>query len=90
MPETVTSLGKFALNECLALKELYLPEKVSAIEGSIFRKDWLLEGIRLTDGITEIPDNAFSGCHMLTELVIPAAVTAITKYAFENCKGMKR
>ena len=39
----------------------------------------------LPDGVKEIGWFAFSGCHNLTSVTLPASVEAIAYGAFENC-----
>lgn len=38
--------------------------------------------------VTSIGRSAFSGCSILTSLVIPLGVTSIEDYAFESCSGL--
>ena len=49
MPETVTSLGKFALNECLAMKELYLQGKYLLLRAAYSEKTgfWKESGLQM-------------------------------------------
>lgn len=39
-------------------------------------------------GMTEIGENAFAGCHLLTTITIPDTVTIIRKNAFRECSGI--
>ncbi len=41
-------------------------------------------------GLQEIGEEAFSGCAMLKEIVIPATVSTIYKNAFENCTNLTK
>lgn len=46
--------------------------------------------ISVPEGITYIPDSAFSGCTFLTEICIPDSVTTIGSSAFYNCTGLTK
>ena len=45
----------------------------------------LVRELELPEGITRIPDGAFSGCKSLERVTIPKSVTAIGEYAFYGC-----
>ena len=47
-----------------------------------------LKTVKLTDRITEIPYEAFAYCKALTEITIPANVTAIGEGAFQYCENL--
>ena len=36
-------------------------------------------------GITQLPNNTFNGCTSLKEITLPASLTRIGSYAFQNC-----
>ena len=42
----------------------------------------------IPDGVTTIPNYAFSGCSGLTSVTIPNSVTSIGNYAFCGCSGL--
>lgn len=44
----------------------------------------------LSEGITNIGQNAFGNCTNLTQVTVPASVTAIDEYAFFRCVGLQR
>ena len=47
------------------------------------------ENIVLNNGMTAIGASAFEGCNLLNEIVVPASVTAIWEYAFNQCTNLE-
>ncbi len=45
--------------------------------------------VELQDGLTEIPDDCFSGISWIAEIVLPESVTRIGKRAFYNCTNLQ-
>ena len=41
-------------------------------------------------GITTLPNNAFNGCSSLVEITLPASLTRIGTYAFQNCSALTK
>lgn len=66
-----------------------IPETVKKISRYAFDDASFLKKIIILNGLTEIDDGAFSGCHIIKEFEIPDSVTSIGKYAFENCKSLE-
>lgn len=49
-----------------------------------------VKNIQMQDGITEIPDKAFSGCGNLENVSIPGSVAVIGDGAFSGCSALDR
>lgn len=49
----------------------------------------ILQKVYLPDGLTEIGDQAFSGCSSLKDIFLPRTVKTIGISAFENCSSLK-
>lgn len=45
-----------------------------------------LETIILNEGVTSIPNNAFSGCSNVTSVSFPSTLSSIGGYAFQQCR----
>ena len=53
-------------------------------------KDYIpyIETVVLSEGLTNISDNAFSGCVYLKSIKIPETVTSIGSFAFSRCRSL--
>ena len=47
-----------------------------------------LTDVTFAPNMTEITENAFSGCTGMTEFIIPSNITVINNSAFEGCTGL--
>lgn len=47
-----------------------------------------IKNLYIGDKVSQIPDNAFQDCKVLTEVHIPNSVTSIGENAFENCDSL--
>ena len=99
LPDTVTNLGKYAFDGCTSLSKMnsteegtiVLPTALSIIPSYAFQNCLAIKNV-VVGNITEIQSNAFSGCQNIIrfnsnvegELIVPAGVTSISEYAFEN------
>jgi hypothetical protein len=59
IPESVTSIGKYAFYGCENLKEVNLPESVTSIQSYVFGKCSSLESLTLPVGVLVINSKAF-------------------------------
>ena len=62
---------------------------ISKLGASAFIDDRALTAISLAEGVTEIPNYAFSGCTSLEEVSIPSTVTVIDYNAFYGDSALK-
>ena len=84
----VTSIGEFAFEECIALKELSLPPSCKTIKQSVFYNCNSLKSINIPNGTTTLNGHIFWDCHSLSSITIPDSVTSIGEESFFHCSGL--
>jgi hypothetical protein len=89
IPETVTSIGKYAFCKYTDLNLLTIPNSVKSIGESAFYGCTGLTGVTIPNSVTEIGDCAFQSCTGLTGVTISNSVTEINSRTFQNCAGLK-
>ena len=70
------------------IKDLVIPNSVTAIGGSAFCNCTGLTSITIPNSVTNIGNDAFSGCIGLTSVTIPNSVTSIGDEAFDGCGSL--
>ena len=63
----ISSLGEYAFYYCIALKELELPDSLTAVSGRAFYRCSALTSVRFGNELERIGEYAFYGCNMLTK-----------------------
>ena len=95
IPDTATSIGNYAFKGCNAIKDITLPfvgknvdstARFNSIFGTV--PNTLVNIVITSD--TTIPSSAFSDLSTVESIAIPASVTSIGDYAFQNCSALKR
>ncbi len=88
IPESVTSIGKFAFSGCDGLTSITIPNSVTSIEWGGFFYCQNLTSISIPESVTGIGDWAFAYCSSLPSINIPEAVTGIGDGTFQDCSSL--
>ncbi|MBE6627892.1 MAG: leucine-rich repeat domain-containing protein [Ruminococcaceae bacterium] len=81
-------LGWYTFQNCTAITEIKLPERLAGMNRGVFMGCANLKSIIIPNGDTSLDMNMFSGCTSLESVVIPKSVTHIGDAAFENCSSL--
>ena len=85
VPETVTEISSYALNNCEALEEIILPEGITSIRDN-FNQCTNLKTLTIPEGVTSL-SYAGNDCTNLETLYLPSTLTYVYKI-FNRC-GLK-
>ena len=88
IPNSVTTIGSYAFDDCSNLTSVTIPNSVTTIGKYAFSDCSGLTSVTIGNSVTTIGGHAFSGCSGLTSVTIPNSVTTIGEYAFEFCSGL--
>jgi len=86
IPETVTSIGKYAFEDITV--KLNVKGELTQIGEGAFMGCTALESVQLGSGLTSLPFSAFYGCSSLKSVIIPEGVTLISEDAFKDCSSI--
>jgi hypothetical protein len=89
IPNTVTSIGNRAFENCRELNSITIVGNLNSIGGGAFCGCSSLTSISLPSSVLSIGEYAFAGCSNLTNISIPNNVTSIGEYTFYNCSGLQ-
>lgn len=94
IPNSVTTIEEQAFYECCSLEEIEIPDSVTSLGGYLFPGSFSLFGagslkkIKIGNGVTEIPEYAFTSLGKMTDIIIGKNVKMIRGYAFRNCTSL--
>ena len=88
IPHGVSSIKKYAFNNCQSLTSVEIPNTVTSIGVKAFRSCYDLTSVEIPNSVTSIGEDAFIHCDGLISVVIPSSVTSIGVYAFYGCPNL--
>ena len=88
IPDSVTSIGRYAFYRCTGLTSVTIPDSVTSIGEYAFFRCYSLTSVKIPNSITSIGGDAFYGCTGLTSVTIPDSVTSIDRRAFYDCTSL--
>lgn len=88
IPSSVESIDDYAFRRCTNLVNVSFSEGLRVIGRQAFSECELKE-ILLPQGLEAVKQDAFVGCHSLTNAVIPQSVTNIEQYVFSYCNNLQ-
>ena len=88
IPDSVTTIGNSAFENCSGLTSITIPNSVTTIGNSAFSYCKGLTSVEIPNSVTTIINYAFSHCTSLTSITIPDSVTSIKHRAFDSCSSL--
>ena len=88
IPNSVTSIGDSAFQECTNLASITIGNGVTSIGRWAYYGCTSLTSITIPNSVTSIGSSAFSSCTNLASITIPNSVTSIGGDAFAHCAGL--
>ena len=85
IPDSVTSIGKYAFYYCTSLTSVTIPDSVTSIGDGAFSHCTYLTSVTIPDSVTSIGEYAFWDSRSLTSVTIPDSVTSICDHTFDGC-----
>ena len=76
IPDSVTSIGHCAFEDCASLTSVTIPDSVTSIGAEAFYNCKSLTSVTIPDSVTSIGDYAFEGCRSLTDVYFTGTESA--------------
>ena len=89
IPNSVTSIGRYAFSGCRSLTSITIPDSVTSIGDYAFDNCESLTSVTIPNSVTSIGNYAFENCESLASVTIPDSVTSIGSSAFFDCVSLK-
>ncbi len=86
--EGVERIGNYFLNGCFRVKELSLPQSLTAL-GNQSLRELMLSSLTIPDGVTELGTWLLAGCRYLRAVRLPAGITKLPAGLFSDCQTLE-
>ena len=80
----VVSIEKGCFKGNNAIREVYISDEISALNGDVFRDCKNLTKVHLPEAVSKLTGTIFAGCTSLTEINIPDSMTEIQRGLFKD------
>ncbi len=88
IPNSVTSIGDSAFEDCSSLTSVTIPDSVTNIVEWAFYGCSGLTSVTIPNSVTSVGEWAFDLCSSLTSIKIGTNVTSLGYYAFADCTNL--
>ncbi|MBE6758532.1 MAG: hypothetical protein E7554_00390 [Ruminococcaceae bacterium] len=85
IPDSVTTIGTGAFNECISLTSVEIPDSVKSIGVEAFENCRNLTAVEIPGSVTHIGVSAFQHCTSLSSVEFTEGLTHIGSTAFDDC-----
>lgn len=65
-----------------------MPKGTQTIDPNLLKRCEALHTITLSEGMTQVPDEAFAGCQQLQSVILPPSILSLGKNCFEGCVSL--
>ena len=87
LPDTVETIEREAFSDC-GLTSINFPKKLKTVGSYVF-ENTPIKTIKVKEGVTALPNNAFYSANKLESVVLPTTLKTIGEYSFYNCISLK-
>ena len=88
IPDSVTSIGKYAFHLCYMVESVTIPASVTKIGERAFYQCSRLSSVTIGNSVKSIGEMAFYRCSRLSSVTLGNSVTSICKSAFSGCESL--
>ena len=88
LPNTTTSIYKYAFQNCDALADITLSTSLNFIDEYAFADCKVLNNVGLPESLRNIQNGAFQSDEALTAITLPAKLQGLGASAFESCSAL--